>query len=461
MTQHQISQSAGSIFQDFRDSASIREHVQLDMTAPRLPFLWPMLFRPIKAPRQRPRISVRRTQARRVTTTPRPSRESVAQRYGTAQEPAPHLRDKEAQKGDEEQQKKLPEPIEEEEEEEPPPKPSTTPSQSKVADAAEAGPPSPAPDPPKTAESKPLDTILHMPSPQEEEKHKPPHLKTPPYVHHFDTYSLVKDLTKSGFSEEQSVTVMKSVRHVLTDNMDLAREGLVSKSNVENETYLFRAACSELRTEIGNSRKGEIETMRTQRNQLQHEVDILGQKMGQETTHLKDELKGLFDDRKMAVRQEQRTMETKVYLCILTWAMMANTVTDPGTQLQDHHLTYLGCSQRDRSLTMDPHSQSRHDNRSCCIHALHRATILKSCQPSAEGREEERSERASFRRGNSATVYRQACERDGRSARRRAAHYRRWSVTSITREHSVITALNTSHFLIFNPTATAYASSRR
>jgi len=96
--------------------------------------------------------------------------------------------------------------------------------------------------------------------------------------------------------------------------MALAREGLVSKSNVENETYLFRAACSELKTEIGNARKGEMERMRTERGQLQHEVDILGQRLGQETSALRDELKGLFDDRKMAVRQEQRHMETKVCL---------------------------------------------------------------------------------------------------------------------------------------------------
>ena len=148
----------------------------------------------------------------------------------------------------------------------------------------------------------------------EEENRKPPHLKTPPYVHHFDTYSLVKQLAKGGFTNDQAVTIMKAVRGILTDNMELAREGLVSKSNVENETYLFRAACSELKTEIGNKRKAENEKMRSERDQLQHEVDILNQKLGQETTHLRDELKGLFDDRKMAVRQEQRGMETRVRL---------------------------------------------------------------------------------------------------------------------------------------------------
>jgi hypothetical protein len=172
----------------------------------------------------------------------------------------------------------------------------------------------PPPDLSKVSETKPLDSVLHIPTAAEEESRKPPHLKTPPYVHHFDTYGLVRKLSESSYTPEQSITIMKAVRQTLLSNMALAREGLVSKSNVENETYLFRAACSELKTEIGNARKGEMERMRQERGQLQHEVDILGQRLSQETGALKDELKGLFDDRKMAVRQEQRAMETRVCL---------------------------------------------------------------------------------------------------------------------------------------------------
>lgn len=167
--------------------------------------------------------------------------------------------------------------------------------------------------PPAAPPPNPLDTVLSMPSPAEEKPEvKPPHLQTPPYVHHFDTWGLVQDLNKGGFSQNQSTTLMKAVRSILADNMDLARRGLVSKSNVENETYLFRAACSELRTEIQNNRKGEAEKLQTQRAQLQHELDILNQKMAQESSNMKDELKGLFDDRKMTVRMEQRAMESRV-----------------------------------------------------------------------------------------------------------------------------------------------------
>ncbi|KAF2471252.1 uncharacterized protein BDR25DRAFT_285703 [Lindgomyces ingoldianus] len=286
------------------------------MAAARLPFLWPIFYRPLNSPQTASRIVRRDVRlSKDVTTAARRAQSRVVQRYGTAQEPAPHFR--EAEISEEKKEKpaeldsKSPRANAVEEEEEEGVLPPSSPSPPKTLGGSESVSQSTS-DPLRMPESKHLDTVLHMPSPAEEEKQKPPHLKPPPYVHHFDTYSLVKDLAKSGFNKEQAVTVMKAVRGILTDNMELARASLVSKSNVENETYLFRAACSELRTEISNNRKGETEKMRTERNRLQHEVDILNQRLMQETTALKDELKGLFDDRKMAVRQEQRTMETKI-----------------------------------------------------------------------------------------------------------------------------------------------------
>jgi hypothetical protein len=52
--------------------------------------------------------------------------------------------------------------------------------------------------------------------------------------------------------------------------------------------------------------------MRRERTLLQHEVDILSQKLTQELLTLKDDLKGMFDDRKIAVKMEQRAIDSKV-----------------------------------------------------------------------------------------------------------------------------------------------------
>lgn len=82
--------------------------------------------------------------------------------------------------------------------------------------------------------------------------------------------------------------------------------------NVSQETYLFKAACSELKTEVQNSRKLNDEKIRRERTLLEHEVEILNQKLTQDLTQMRDELKGLFDDRRMTVRMEQRNMDAAV-----------------------------------------------------------------------------------------------------------------------------------------------------
>ncbi|KAK7953629.1 hypothetical protein PG988_014323 [Apiospora saccharicola] len=155
----------------------------------------------------------------------------------------------------------------------------------------------------------PMDAVLHMPPPGEMHHI---HISTPPYLHHFDSYTLVKQLQGEGYTQVQAITLMKAVRALLAKHLETAQEGLVSKSDVDNETYLFRAACSELSTEVINNRKAADEKSRQQRTVLQHEVDILGQKLNQDLMTLRDDVRGHFNDRKMAVREEQKRMDNAI-----------------------------------------------------------------------------------------------------------------------------------------------------
>ena len=322
------------------------------MSLPRLPFLYPQLFR---SPRSweactnfgnRPPPRKQHQAALFHSSTRCKQGSTIPQRYGPATEPLPPpskakqdekslLSPKEPEIPNEKKQAKpaVGDRTNQEKEKkaattaskEPTPKQSTTnqdTSKETTAklDAGELHASEPAKDP--TLETKreqvpaELERVLHMDPPtakkSDEAKSTTPHMQAAPYVHHFDTYTLVKDLSKSNFSQDQSVTIMKAVRSLLAVNLDMAKDGLVSKSDVENETYLFRAACSELKTEIMNSRKREAENMRSERAHLQHEVDILSQRLTQESGALKDDLKGMFDDRKMATRMEQRSMESSI-----------------------------------------------------------------------------------------------------------------------------------------------------
>ena len=109
-------------------------------------------------------------------------------------------------------------------------------SRQAVLDANEAHPKEIVNGTSQEASSKPLETVLHIeaPSSAKRKENHLPHLHAPPYVHHFDTYTLVKDLEKGNFTQAQSITLMKAVRGLLAVNLDVAKEGLVSKSDIEN-----------------------------------------------------------------------------------------------------------------------------------------------------------------------------------------------------------------------------------
>ena len=164
--------------------------------------------------------------------------------------------------------------------------------------------------------NKELDIVLSVPSPSEikgSDAHRHPHLEASPYEHHFDTYSLVQQLAvQHSFANDQSVTLMKAVRLMLAINLDVAKEGLVSKSDTENEAYLFRAACSELRTTLQAARHNEMLKQRSGRAQLQHENDLLTQKVTQDLMTMREELKGMFNDRKLSLEEEKRKIDGRI-----------------------------------------------------------------------------------------------------------------------------------------------------
>lgn len=419
------------------------------MATPRLTFLWPFLFKPATTGiRQQTARSTRRG----VQSTTRKRQQAATQRYGTANEPPPHLiagksallatvKDSAGNQKDtkaltktngngktgrpkkEKVAKDVPkdEPQEQEgqvveeaassEAVKTEKNAAAQPAEilAEVIDGSESSPVSPAPQSPQLPTGNALETVLNMPSSDKDGKaqapmfqeptassksksigdNSPPHISAPLYVHHFDTYGLVKRLEEGGWKQESAITTMKAVRLILAENMDLARAALVSKSNVENETYLFRAACSELLTEINTKRKAEAERSRTDRAQLQHEVDILGQRLTQEGGTLKDDLKGMFDDRKMAIRNEQRSMESKV--CRTSpdgTGEQCLPLLDPRTQLPHHRHSELRLPLRRRRRALDHHEARNRRARNVRPHG-HRQFEIREHDDADPGRREE------------------------------------------------------------------------
>ena len=243
------------------------------MSVPRLNFLYPHLFHSIKTSepivsRRSLRVHPKQGCSAGFSSTTRSKQETFAQRYGPANEPIPPSQlptsppessidkkgtdslstaiEKEVNAAPTQKQDAKQNPPASKESEKVVKEASSEVSAINIGvvapksqerptelDAAESHPKEQHALPKKeVAEAKPLERVLQMASPDEE--HKPPHLHAPPYVHHFDTFTLVRNLEKEGFTQAQSVTLMKAVRSLLALNLDVAREGLVSKSDVEN-----------------------------------------------------------------------------------------------------------------------------------------------------------------------------------------------------------------------------------
>jgi hypothetical protein len=157
-------------------------------------------------------------------------------RYGTAKEPPPHLQEAAGAVGEEEGA--APGPMEQILES----VGSVGGKEAQAGDSERAAKPDvitlPSPAAPKDGavgeSAAPSESVLNVGKVEDPGSSKLPHLHPPPYMHHFDTWTLVRDLEEGGFTEAQAVTTMKAVRLLLTKNMDLARDALVSKSNVEN-----------------------------------------------------------------------------------------------------------------------------------------------------------------------------------------------------------------------------------
>ncbi|CAH0016502.1 unnamed protein product [Clonostachys rhizophaga] len=177
----------------------------------------------------------------------------------------------------------------------------------------------------------PLEAVLKFEELEKTAKQAPA-MSPPRYVHHFDTFSLVKRLHEGGYTQPQAIESMKGIRKLLAQNLSVAQESLVSKSDVENESYLFNAACSELGQEIKNNRRLQDEQVRQQRTHLQHEVDILQQSLNQEVSTLNDNIRGMFNDRKMAVRAEQTTAEGAIQQ--INYKISTSLVSDMKSEIE-------------------------------------------------------------------------------------------------------------------------------
>lgn len=132
------------------------------------------------------------------------------------------------------------------------------------------------------------------------------------FAHHFDTYRTYKMLAAAGYSSEQAIVIMKCMRGILLDHLLQAKGTYLSKAEMENEAYLFDAACSELRTEMQNNRKSQAQLEHTEITALQREFLALKRQYEEEIQNMKTEISVEVNDRQNTMKVENRAKELQV-----------------------------------------------------------------------------------------------------------------------------------------------------
>jgi curved DNA-binding protein CbpA len=99
---------------------------------------------------------------------------------------------------------------------------------------------------------------------------------------------------------------------VLLNSTNKIRKNILTTGDLENESYLFKAALTELRTELQILRKNDAAALAIRTEIISREIDSLNQKLREDIANLKNDIAIDMNSRKSDVREEQKALEIRI-----------------------------------------------------------------------------------------------------------------------------------------------------
>ncbi|KAJ9125560.1 hypothetical protein QFC22_000522 [Naganishia vaughanmartiniae] len=124
--------------------------------------------------------------------------------------------------------------------------------------------------------------------------------------HPFDTHAFVQHMEKSGFDAGVARVLMVATKELIVQRSRGARALLLHKEDTENAAYLFKAALSELRTELSVKARNDGIALRSTASLIRREVDSLSQKLKEDIGTLKHDIEMDMNNRKAENRSDQK-----------------------------------------------------------------------------------------------------------------------------------------------------------
>ncbi|KAL1914753.1 uncharacterized protein VTP21DRAFT_8011 [Calcarisporiella thermophila] len=132
-------------------------------------------------------------------------------------------------------------------------------------------------------------------------------------VYHFDTHKLVAQLESSGFTRGQAIALMRAMDALLSEGVRVTESTLLQKADLENNSYLFKAALSELRTEIEILRRNDTALLRSELAIIERDISTQGQKLREDLGVLKHDIQLEMNNRKAESREEIKRQQLHVH----------------------------------------------------------------------------------------------------------------------------------------------------
>ncbi|TDL29341.1 hypothetical protein BD410DRAFT_779732 [Rickenella mellea] len=127
----------------------------------------------------------------------------------------------------------------------------------------------------------------------------------------FDTHRFLCTLEKT-FPTPTARSLMRATRALLIDRIGRVRRDALAVKDIDNQAYLFRAALSELRTEITLRLRNESAAISTGLAALRRDVDALGNKMKADIDNMKHEIQMDVDNRKTESKTELKKQDIDI-----------------------------------------------------------------------------------------------------------------------------------------------------
>ena len=116
-----------------------------------------------------------------------------------------------------------------------------------------------------------------------------------PYI---DTYEVYKQLTRAGFTAEQSNEIIDLLVYQLNTKLSKLSTKYSQIYELENEQYLFESAQQELRVDITRNREQHINDAVTKINALETDYEVISDELNNHFIQMKNDVQVAINDQK-------------------------------------------------------------------------------------------------------------------------------------------------------------------